>query len=287
MQALVAGFGITETVNSFEIDVKGERVRYRQIDAQQLHLNDVASQVSQQDLLRWLDDEVRQPDIGQLQMQAYLVRMLTHLLGDRGFSLTALVRAKFQLVQALQKEVDRLRKVAMTRGFQARLSEMAIPPIEQLAHFSFQFHAGQYPARVPYRGSYDFRKHFYPLIHDLREKTDAGRVSEEFRCAQALDSHAKVKHWVRNIERQEKFSFSLPTSTDYFYPDFVAELTDGRLFVVEYKGEPYKTNDDSREKRQVGDRWEGSSGGRCLFLFADERDEQGRDVFKQIQDKLA
>lgn len=128
MQALVAGFGITETVNSFEIDVKGERVRYRQIDAQQLHLNDVASQVSQQDLLRWLDDEVRQPDIGQLQMQAYLVRMLTHLLGDRGFSLTALVRAKFQLVQALQKEVDRLRKVAMTRGFQARLSEMAIPP---------------------------------------------------------------------------------------------------------------------------------------------------------------
>lgn len=67
----------------------------------------------------------------------------------------------------------------------------------------------------------------------------------------------------------------------------MAELTDGRLFVVEYKGEPYKTNDDSREKRQVGDRWEGSSGGRYLFLFAVERDEQGRDVFKQIQDKLA
>jgi len=34
-------------------------------------------------------------------------------------------------------------------------------------------------------------------------------------------------HWVRNIERQEQFSFWLPTSTDYFYPDFVAELADG------------------------------------------------------------
>ena len=65
-----------------------------------------------------------------------------------------------------------------------------------------------------------------------------------------------------------------------------AELTDGRLLVVEYKGEPYKTNDDSREKQQVGYRWEQSSGGRCLFLFAVERDAQGRDVFKQIQDKL-
>mgnify|MGYP006289887997 FL=1 len=102
----------------------------------------------------------------------------------------------------------------------------------------------------------------------------------------AIDSNAKVKHWVRNIERQPNFSFWLPTSTDYFYPDFVVELVDGRVLVVEYKGEPYKTNDDSREKQQVGRQWEQSSGGRCLFLFAVERDDQGRDVFKQIADKL-
>lgn len=63
-----------------------------------------------------------------------------------------------------------------------------------------------------------------PVIHDLREKTPAGKVAEEFRCAMAIDSQAKVKHWVRNIERQEAFSFWLPTSTDYFYADFVAEL---------------------------------------------------------------
>ena len=92
---------------------------------------------------------------------------------------------------------------------------------------------------------------------------------------------------MRNIERQDKFSFWLPTSTDYFYPDFVAELVDGRVLAVEYKGEPYKTNDDSREKRQVGDRWEQSSGGRCLFLFAVERDDQGRDVFQQLAAKLS
>ena len=29
-------------------------------------------------------------------------------------------------------------------------------------------------------------------------------VAEEFRCAMAIDSHAKVKQWVRNIERQER-----------------------------------------------------------------------------------
>ena len=67
----------------------------------------------------------------------------------------------------------------------------------------------------------------------------------------------------------------------------MAELTDGRVLAVEYKGEPYKTNDDSREKQQVGHQWEQSSGGRCLFLFAVERDGDGRDVFKQLADKLA
>ncbi|KAF7964139.1 hypothetical protein AWV80_02040 [Cupriavidus sp. UYMU48A] len=143
---------------------------------------------------------------------------------------------------------------------------MAVPSIETLAHYSFHFQQGRYPARNLYRGSYEFNKHYYSEVHDLREKTQAGQNSEEFLCAMAIDSHPKVKQWVRNIEKQEKFSFWLPTSTDYFYPDFVAELEDGRILVVEYKGEPYKTNDDSREKLQVGYQWEHSSGGRCLFV---------------------
>jgi len=283
----LAGFSITETVDSFEIDLNGAKVTYRLIDTQQLHLNDVTGHTTQQELVRWLDVEARQPDIGQAQMQAYLVKLVTHLTADRGCTLTALVRARFQLAQALTKEVGRLRQIAMAKGFQGRLMDMAVPGVEQLAHYSFHYQAGQYPARQMYQGSYEFSKHFYPVIHDLREKTQAGATAEEFRCAQAIDAHAKVKQWVRNIERQDKFSFWLPTATDYFYPDFVAELIDGRLLAVEYKGEPYKTNDDSREKQQVGHQWEQSSGGRCLFLFAVERDAQGRDVFQQLAVKLA
>lgn len=285
-QIQLAGFTITETVDSFEIDVDGAKVKYRHIDAQQLHLNDVISHVSQQELIRWLDSEVRQPDIGQSQMQHYLVKMVTHLTAERHFTLTSLVRARFQLAQSLTKEIGRLRQLAMARGFQGRLMDMVVPGIEERAHYSFHYQPGQYPARQMYQGSYEFNKHFYPVIHDLREKTQAGQIAEEFRCAQAIDAHAKIKQWVRNIERQDKFSFWLPTSTDYFYPDFVAELVDGRVLAVEYKGEPYKTNDDSREKQQVGHQWEQSSIGRCLFLFAVARDDQGRDVFKQIADKL-
>lgn len=53
-----------------------------------------------------------------------------------------------------------------------------------------------------------------------------------------------------------------------------------------YKGEPYKTNDDSREKAQVGHQWESSSGGCCLFLLAVAQDEQGRDVAAQIENRI-
>lgn len=282
----LAGFTIHESINSFEIDMNGEKVKYRYIDAQQLKLNDVASTVSEQDLVRWLDTETRKQYVSQLQLQAYLVKVVSYLIHDRGFTLTALVRARFQLAQAISKEIERLRQLAMEKGFQGRLMEMTVPDVDDTAKYSFRFEPGKYPARLFYHGSYEFNKHFYPAIHDLREKTDGGRTSEEFLCARAIDTHAKVKQWVRNIERQPQYSFWLPTSTDYFYPDFVAELDDGRVLAVEYKGKPYETNDDSREKRQVGEQWEKSSGGRCLFLFAVKQDDDGRSVHQQLADKL-
>ena len=74
----------------------------------------------------------------------------------------------------------------------------------------------------------------------------------------------KVKHWGRNLERR---GFWLPLATTKFYPDFVAELTDGRTLVVEHKGKVYATNDDSKEKCNVGELWEDKSYGKALFLM--------------------
>lgn len=47
-----------------------------------------------------------------------------------------------------------------------------------------------------------------------------------------------------------------------FYPDFVALLKDGRVLVVEYKGEHLATNIDSENKRLIGQLWEKSSNGK-------------------------
>lgn len=143
----LANFAIRETVNSFEIDVNGEKVKFKHIDAQQLKLNDLVSHVSEQDLIRWLDVQVRQSYVSQLQLQAYLLKMVSHLIHDQGLSLTALVRGRFQLADAIKAEIERLRQLAMHKGFQGRLFEMAVPTLEEMAQYSFTFDPGKYPAR--------------------------------------------------------------------------------------------------------------------------------------------
>jgi hypothetical protein len=171
----------------------------------------------------------------------WLLALVHHLIGDRGLSLTALVRCKYLLAEAVRREIDRRRQVAIKGGFQKALPGFSAAPM--LAdtiggwRHAFTFRPNQYPARPPfYAGRFRFKKHYYPIIHDLREKRADGTPAEEFVCARAIDTHPAVKHWVRNVERDERFSFWLPTATDYFYPDFVAELNDGRVLVVEYKG---------------------------------------------------
>ncbi len=109
-------------------------------------------------------------------------------------------------------------------------------------------------------------------------------ASEEVIRARAIDTNPAIKHWGRNFERDERFSFWLPTATDYFYPDFVRELNDGRVRVVKYKGE-HLMNAQTSEKAQIGYQWEASSGGRCLFLLP-IADGQGHDVAQQIAEKI-
>ena len=281
------GFTVHESGSTFEIDVAGDKVVYDNFDTGQLHLNEVTAHASAHDLVRHLDRACRQVDVGQPALLKWLLALVHHLIGDRGLTLTALVRGKYLLADAVRREIDRRRQLAVKHGFQKALPGFAAAPVlaDSFRH-AFTFRPNQYPARPPfYSGRFRFKKHYYPVIHDLREKRNDGTPAEEFVCARAIDGLSTVKHWVRNVERDDRFSFWLPTATDYFYPDFVAELNDGRVLVVEYKGAHLLHDPDTREKDQIGRQWEASSGGKCLFLMA-VADDSGRDVAVQIADKI-
>ena len=103
----------------------------------------------------------------------------------------------------------------------------------------------------------------------MKETAPSGKLKEEFECAQFLDSKAQgIKLWVRNLSKRPT-SFRLQTSTDWFYPDFVCQLEDGRILVVEYKGEHLMA--DAQEKRDIGNLWAARSNGRCLFAMPTDR----------------
>lgn len=101
--------------------------------------------------------------------------------------------------------------------------------------------------------------HFYPVLADLEDG------SEDWRCALALDEHPQVKCWVRNLDVDRVNGFWLPTSSDRFYPDFVCELLDERVFVAEYKGNHLRAAPKEIEKGQVGRVWADRSAGRAVF----------------------
>ena len=75
--------------------------------------------------------------------------------------------------------------------------------------------------------------------------------------------------------------FWLPTSSGRFYPDFVCELTDGRVLVVEYKGSHISAMAKEIEKGQVGKVWAERSGGKALFALV-FKNLDGRGVVQQL-----
>ncbi len=271
------GFSLQENATTFEVDMEGKKVSYQVAEEKAVYnLNMVATDISEDDLARWLDRELRTHYLNQSVLHAFVVKTLSHLTQERGISLTALLRSKFLLVKAIRQRLAILQEKASSQGFQQALFENALP-MKSCFDYSYEFFPGLYPARPPYySGGYKFRKHYYPYIEDL--KVDG----EEFLCAQAIDANSQIKHWVRNLVDRQQASFRLPLSKGWFYPDFVVELNDGRTLVVEYKGAVYRSNDDSRVKNAVGLRWAESSQGKCLFLMAVETDDQGRNVYQQI-----
>lgn len=280
-------FVYNDEAKTFEFDIKGNKVEYVLSDEAPIFQRGyISDKWDEPRLVRWLDRELHKMGEGvefrQEVMMEFIRRCVASLLNSGDFDLLSLVRAKFLLAKALHEKIGRYRTQASEKGFQATLLDGGAM-VETSFSFSFDFQKNAYSAAgALYCGSYKFRKHYYgnDRIRDLKDG------SEEFRCAQALDSAKEVKHWVRNLPWGKEASFRLPTSSDYFYPDFVAELDDGRLLVVEYKGRHIQDTADTREKENIGKLWEVKSDGKCLFLLGVNEDDAGRDIFAQINAAL-
>jgi type III restriction enzyme len=286
--AMLAGFQMVEQAALWEVFLDGQRLRVGRGDAAQLPLDDVAGGVTEDDLVRWLSTELQHPsrnvarDIVPSHLRAFVRATVQHLINEQHLPVAQLARHQYPLVRKLAERIAELRDQASHRAFRQLVLDEGWH-IEASTAQSFSFQPGNYPvpAQKRYRGKFPFPKHYYgAVISDLEDG------SEEWRCAIELDEHPKVKHWVRNIDSDPVAGFWLPTSFNRFYPDFVCELTDGTLFVAEYKGEHLRHVPSEIEKGEVGRLWAERSGGKCLFAMLYKLDG-GRGLREQIDAALA
>ena len=226
-------------------------------------------------LANWLDRTIKHLDILQRESLPFLQRLVNHLIEERNIPIEILIRNKYALKDAAEAKIDSYRQKAHRGTYQNLLLPDCETPVVVSPDHCFSFDEHRYPYNTRYAGAYQFQKHYYRDVGDL--KSDG----EEFKCAEFIDRLPEVKFWVRNLERKPLHAFWLQTSTDRFYPDFVCLLIDGRYLVVEYKGRQLWSADDAKEKRAIGKLWEARSGGECLFIMPNGPD------FDAIRAKLS
>lgn len=275
-------FQILEEDNIWMIDIDAQsRIKLEhEHTIDQMKIDPMIDEMTMPDLTHWLDRNVEHRDIVQAKSLSYILKTLKYLIEDRGIHLAQLLAAKFYLAKAITLKINEHRRTARKEGYQSIISDLN-PNLVVDFQYSFDFMPGlpHYPVTQAHSSSrYTFKKHFYEVVSTMN--------SEEESCAIILDSHPKVKFWIRNLECKPEHAFWLPTSTDKFYPDFVALLNDGRLFAVEYKGDMLKTSDDTKEKELVGIVWMKQSNGKCLFLMAVKKDSRGFDLKRQIDEVI-
>lgn len=231
-------------------------------------------------LIGWLDRRIDHADIPAGESAAFLRKAIQGLMARHGINeVSALALDRHRLRDQIETRIKAHRESERKAAFTQWLlpdSSLVVTDARTI-----NFAAMTYEPGWLYEGGFQFKKHYFGgKPGELKEKRADGQLMEEFKCAQYLDSLPEVKFWARNLSRRTT-SFRLQTSTDWFYPDFIALLNDGRVLVVEYKGKAWSEMKDSEEKRDLGAVWESRSHGKCLFIMPNGADLES--IGKKIQ----
>ena len=135
-----------------------------------------------------------------------------------------------------------------------------------------------------YQGRFRFQRHFTGW-DQIPAFDGIGTDGEEFQCAEALDRAVGLTFWIRNVSKHPN-SLWLPLAGGKFYPDFAAQLDDGRLMIVEYKGDMLLNDPDTLQKQSIGALWAKKSAGKGVFVMV-QKDKDGLGMFDQIAHAIA
>ncbi|MCE9590081.1 MAG: DEAD/DEAH box helicase family protein [Planctomycetes bacterium] len=222
---------------------------------------------SKAELVRWLDSELHHggafAGLAKAQSQAWLSRVVDSLLTDRKADLRILVRKRHELANAVLRRISAHGRLQVRATAKLLIDGQSPRQLETSMDLPLVLAEQDYCPYRQYRGAFGFAKHAFTLIGEMGD--------EESQCAKRIDDHPNVKRWVRNLTHESAGGFSLPLSPGRFFPDFIAELQDGRIVIIEYKNAKLAQATEEQHKKMVGELWEARSGGRCRFAWVVER----------------
>ena len=271
---------LTEAELSVELNV-GERVSVDVTDRGGVRIGGVEEVIVRQlsfvaegddwsktELVRWLDGELHHggafAGLPKAQSQAWLLRVVDALVMERKADLPILVRKRHELADAVIRRISAHGRQQVRAAANLLITGQSPRQLETSMDMPLVLAEQDYCPYRQYRGMFSLPKHAFTLIGEMGD--------EESQCAKRVNDHSNVKRWVRNLTHESAGGFSLPLSPGRFFPDFIAELLDGRVVIIEYKGGHLAQRPEELHKEAVGTLWEARSSGRCAFVRVVDRD---------------
>lgn len=226
-------------------------------------------------LTLWLDGELHRGDsfrgLPHREIQPWLRRVVDGLVRVRKLSLPMIVRRRHSLAELLRVKVsDHGRQ--QVREAMRRLIKDEPDAVETSSEFAITIEEQDYCPLHEFLG-HRFNKHAFQQVGAMN--------GEEAECASRIDSHPNVARWLRNLDRPTQGGFGLPLSPRHFYPDFIVELKDRTLVLVEYKMKKMSSDSEELHKKAVGELYEARSAGNARFGWIVDKDWQAlEDVLR-------
>jgi type III restriction enzyme len=223
---------------------------------------------SNTELVRWLDGELHHggafQGLAKAESQAWLLRVTDSLITNRKADPRILVRNRHDLADVLIRRMTEHGREQVREAANMLVAGQSPRSLETSMDMAWPLSEPDYcPYRRYDRGLYDLGRHAFDLIGDMN--------GEEADCAKRINDHLNVNRWVRNLEPQNGGGgYSLPLSPGRFFPDFIAELKDGRTAIIEYKN-PILDKAE-QHKKDIGDLWAARFAGKGVFVWIVDRD---------------
>ncbi len=272
---ILSQFHIQEKGNVFQIQLRANKMQIIPKGSYTLPFN--VTSTTRPKLVNWLKRKICDLEgrFSSEMLEELINKNLDFFINQNKQTIEQLARAKYQLANELRELLNKHIK----RISDATAKQFLLGNEDLKCDYSPHFLPNYYPCSDKlYSGRYHFSKHYYGKIGELDN-------NEEEACARAIDTSQDVKHWIRNVERQNG-SYFLPLNAKHnFYPDFIVELNNGKFLIVEYKGAHLLA--DAKHKKHVGQQMERVARDKCFFVMVSRsREQEIAAIYDQITQKI-